>query len=144
MKKINYITVLLVASTLLFACKKKEGCMEADASNYDADAKKDDESCRYKTKATIYLGEETGLALADSGIVYTVDVYVNDEWEWSISPSEARSTEPECADANDVVYVEISDSEKQPTVNIRVEDINNKVWYDQDVKMSEDCNLVKI
>ncbi len=36
---------LMVASSLVFAGCKKEGCMDSKATNYDAEAKKDDGSC---------------------------------------------------------------------------------------------------
>ena len=35
----------MVASSLVFAGCKKEGCMDSKATNYDAEAKKDDGSC---------------------------------------------------------------------------------------------------
>jgi len=45
MKKIIY--TLFAVSILFTACKKEEGCMDAIATNYNADAEKDDGSCTY-------------------------------------------------------------------------------------------------
>ena len=52
MKKKNLLLTTAVAvalSTSFTACKKKEGCTDPAATNYDADAKKDDGSCEYPT-----------------------------------------------------------------------------------------------
>ena len=45
MKKLLY---LLIATSLVFtACKKEEGCTDPIATNYNADAEEDDNSCTY-------------------------------------------------------------------------------------------------
>jgi cytochrome c peroxidase len=43
----NRIILLLIFSTLLYACKKEEGCTDPLALNYNAEAEKDDGSCEY-------------------------------------------------------------------------------------------------
>ena len=46
--KVKYFFLFATALLLvLSACKKKEGCTDADASNFDPEAKKDDGSCIY-------------------------------------------------------------------------------------------------
>lgn len=48
MKTINMkILTGLAAVALIFASCKKEGCMDANANNYNAEAEKDDGSCTY-------------------------------------------------------------------------------------------------
>ena len=49
--KISLITLLL-AATSLASCKKK-GCTDADAVNYNSEAKKDDGTCNFKPAITI-------------------------------------------------------------------------------------------
>jgi hypothetical protein len=69
MKKL-LIIVLFVP--FLFACKQKEGCMDQNSLNYDADAEKDDGSCEYR-KVIFYLknGSYGGVQIT------SVDVTVN-------------------------------------------------------------------
>ena len=45
MKKILYL--FLTVSLVFSSCKKEEGCKDAQATNYNADAEEDDGSCLY-------------------------------------------------------------------------------------------------
>ena len=45
MKKIIYL--FLTVSLIFSSCKKEEGCKDAQATNYNADAEEDDGSCLY-------------------------------------------------------------------------------------------------
>lgn len=45
MKKILYL--FLIVSLIFSSCKKEEGCKDAQATNYNADAEEDDGSCLY-------------------------------------------------------------------------------------------------
>jgi hypothetical protein len=48
MKNLRFLTLALVlASVSLFTSCKKKGCTDPDSINYNADAKKDDGSCKY-------------------------------------------------------------------------------------------------
>ena len=50
MKKLIY--TLLAVSLMFTACKKEEGCTDAIATNYNADAEDDDNSCIYSIVGT--------------------------------------------------------------------------------------------
>ena len=50
MKKLLY--TLLAVSFIFTACKKEEGCTDAIATNYNADAEEDDNSCIYSIVGT--------------------------------------------------------------------------------------------
>ncbi len=46
--KLKFLALFVFTGIIVFtSCKKKEGCMDPLASNYDVDAKKDDGSCTY-------------------------------------------------------------------------------------------------
>lgn len=59
MKKLTFVLILaglVVLGGVFTSCKKKEGCTDKTALNYDPDAKKDDGSCKYaQDTATIIL-----------------------------------------------------------------------------------------
>jgi hypothetical protein len=46
--------VLAITNT---ACKKKEGCMDAKATNYDEDAKKDCSCCTYEGEVVFWVNQ---------------------------------------------------------------------------------------
>lgn len=47
MKKNTFLIALSVVAFAFTSCKKKEGCTDATACNYDSEAEKDDGSCEY-------------------------------------------------------------------------------------------------
>jgi len=48
----KYLILPLLLVLLVSSCKKEEGCTDPTASNYNADAEKDDGSCTYTTGCT--------------------------------------------------------------------------------------------
>jgi hypothetical protein len=48
----NFFLLTLSTGLLLTGCKKEEGCTDELATNYDADAEEDDDSCEYDTTPT--------------------------------------------------------------------------------------------
>lgn len=67
---------LFILSVLFSACKRKKGCTDALATNFDIEAKKDDGSCEYKKALTVpdtynfenvsYSGQTTRLQLLNA------------------------------------------------------------------------------
>ena len=67
MKKLLYL--FLAVSFIFTACKKEEGCTDAIATNYNADAEDDDGSCTYGLTGGIWT---TTNVIKDSTITVTV------------------------------------------------------------------------
>ena len=65
MKKLLYL--FLAVSFIFTACKKEEGCTDAIATNYNADAEKDDGSCIY----SIVGGWDCTTMTIDSSVTYS-------------------------------------------------------------------------
>ncbi len=55
MKKIAYVIALLLSfSIITSSCKKKQGCTDATAINFDASAEQNNNSCIYKGNVTFW------------------------------------------------------------------------------------------
>ena len=86
MKKLLY--TLLAVSIIFTACKKEEGCTDAIATNYNADAEDDDNSCIYSivgtwspTSAAInYSASMGGIILMDTSYTTTP---ADTSWEFT-------------------------------------------------------------
>ena len=86
MKKLIY--TLLAVSLIFTACKKEEGCTDAIATNYNADAEDDDNSCIYSivgtwspTSAAInYSASMGGIILMDTSYTTTP---ADTSWEFT-------------------------------------------------------------
>jgi hypothetical protein len=63
--KLLSITFLL----LMISSCKKEGCTDADATNYNIDAKKDDGSCTYEGSVVFWYDETVATNLVTDGAV---------------------------------------------------------------------------
>jgi hypothetical protein len=64
MKKLLF--VMAVGATLFMACSKNEGCMDANATNYDASAEEDDGSCTYTDTSNTDTTTNTGGGTTDT------------------------------------------------------------------------------
>ena len=86
MKKLLY--TLLAVSFIFTACKKEEGCTDAIATNYNADAEDDDNSCIYSivgtwsptSAAVIANVSMSDITLLDTSYTMTPS---NEDWEFT-------------------------------------------------------------
>ena len=86
----NKIIVILLALSFLFSCKKKEGCTDPLAKNFDAEACKDNGSCiytslpetiagKYQFNDTLFQYLENGTLLGSNSSTYQLQMkYEND------------------------------------------------------------------
>jgi hypothetical protein len=75
--KMTCITLLVCVLTIFTSCKK-EGCIDKDALNYDAKAKKDDGSCEFSASVVFWIDEE-GQAFLDDQNAYILTFLFNDK-----------------------------------------------------------------
>ena len=74
--KLKLSITLFLGIGLLFTSCKKEGCTDADAQNYNSEAKKDDGTCTFEAKHVVWYGETAANALVADGatsLTYYVD-----------------------------------------------------------------------
>ncbi|HCQ29302.1 MAG TPA: hypothetical protein DIU39_03385 [Flavobacteriales bacterium] len=102
MKKKNLLLTTAVAvalSTSFTACKKKEGCTDPAATNYDADAKKDDGSCEYPTSNNDNTNNSNEVVVKDNGNGTGTTTWTNDKvWILDgmvfVNPGQTLTIEP--------------------------------------------------
>ena len=91
MKKIMILGLGLLA---LASCKK-EGCIDVDATNYNADAKKDDGTCTYEGKTVFWYNETASTNLTADGAT-SLTYYVNGEVVGSGAANVYWTAAPDC------------------------------------------------
>ncbi len=77
------LSVCLIVGVSTTSCKKKEGCTDPNAVNYDADAKTDDGSCVLPTEH----GEATITGLVKASLDLSNDTNANALLDWENAPA---------------------------------------------------------
>ena len=106
MKTKNLLLIGMISVGLLTSCSKQEGCTDITATNYSADAEKDDGSCEYaitvtpisptSTVTVTDAGSGTGTVTWTSNNVYLLDgfVFVNSGQTLTIEPGTVIKGKP--------------------------------------------------
>ena len=98
MKKIKLINLaVLTLAVLTFGSCKKEGCTDVDATNYNASAKKDDNSCNYEGSVVLWYGPEASQYFLNDDAV-TLTFYVDNKIVGSSAASVYWTGKPSCGD----------------------------------------------
>ena len=99
-------TILILASAvLIFSACKKEGCMDQNARNYDAEAEKDGVSCLYDGSAIFWINANTSINYQNSGI-NELKIYVDDEFIGIMSTNSSLLEAPSCENGGGVNHYE--------------------------------------
>ncbi len=116
MNKLKFLTFCFSCAAPIFlsSCVKM-GCTDADANNYDWEAKEDDNTCTYDASVIFWHDLETANNLADAGVITlkffvdSVEVGTKDVW------IECSGGFANCEDACGVtVTTEIGDPKTKP------------------------------
>ncbi len=96
MKSFKFLTIgLLFSGASLFTSCKKEGCTDSSSKNFNADAKKDDGTCKYEGQVVLWYGKATSTNLQDDGAI-TLTYYVDGKVVGSSATSVYWLSRPEC------------------------------------------------
>ena len=100
MKKV--LIVIGILGTLAMTSCKKEGCLDANATNYDIKAKKSDGTCTYTSSVAFWFNQATSDWLVAEG---TTKIYIeiDDVQKLDMLVTEFDSIEPNC-ESGDVIF----------------------------------------
>ena len=102
---------------LITNCKK--GCTDSIATNFDPDAKKEDDSCVYNGDVTFYIDQETSSNLKSAGII-TLIFKVDGVFAGAKPTDEYVEEIPNCEDEFTVTYTYDLDAEQSKEVTWEV------------------------
>ena len=144
MKTIQFILITLCTIVLFSSCTKKEGCTDNNATNYDAEADTDDNSCNFKASVACYFDETEGTELVLSG-KSEVNFVMDGTNHGTLFYHEHRDSAPLCNDEKSVA-IEISFTGAATKTNtISMMDQHNQLIGTQEVTFNGgDCTPVKV
>jgi len=129
MKKVKKMSIGILLLGLLFntSCKK-EGCMDAAATNYDSEAKKTNNSCTYEGSQVLWYSQTTSEALSNSGST-SLTYYVDGKIVGSSSVSTYYTSKPTCGENGSITIKKDLSTEKNKTFTYKViDDFGDEIW----------------
>lgn len=133
MKKVSLkiLGFLLLTSLVIgTSCSKKEGCTDPDAKNYDPDAKKSNNSCKYEGSIVFWYKQNVSQSLLSDGVT-SLAFYVNGSLIGSYSSSVYFTSAPDCNTANAVKYTMDLGDTKSKSITYQVKDpIDNELLWE--------------
>jgi hypothetical protein len=126
MKKLTFL--FLAGAFIALAGCKTEGCIDPDATNFNADADKDDGSCGFEGSAVFWYGASTSDFLFDDGAV-TLTFYVDGNIVGSTAADVFWTAEPNCGQNGSIsVTIDLGNA-KNKSFTYSVEDQDGWVYW---------------
>lgn len=131
------ITTLSVLSLLLAftSCKKKEGCTDQNATNYDESAKIDDQSCVYKGSLLLWYKAGVFSGLASTGVT-NLNLYVNGQFAMQHPVGGYNNTAPDCGTQNTMTVEVDLGKNKSGNYPFEVYDQNDNLLWSGDITVT--------
>lgn len=120
---------------ILVSCKKKEGCTDLDATNYDESAKIDDKSCVYKGSLVLWYKSGVFTGLASTGVT-NLNVYVNGQFAMQHPVGGYNNTVPDCGMENTITVEVDLGIKKSETYPFEVYDQNDNLLWSGEISVS--------
>lgn len=126
-KQIFFLGLTALTITSLNSCKK-EGCIDAIADNYNADADKDDGSCTYSASVSFWYNGATSQNLQDD-VITSLTIYVDNQVIGSYASSVFFPSAPACGQSAVVSKTLDLGKSKTKTASYLVkDDFGDEVW----------------
>jgi hypothetical protein len=139
----KFIVLMLSVTALFVSSCRKPGCIDADATNYSASAKKSDGSCTYSESLIFWQDQTT--AQSWSGVATTLYYYVDGQLVGSSAANVYFSGAPSCSQNGLASAVIDMGKNKSKTVTVRVLDDTGFEWWNEAVSVSAGtCNYYQV
>jgi len=124
MKQIFTFSLAVVTTLTLFSGCKKAECNDPDATNYNADAGKDDGSCTYEGSVVFWYNAATADFMESLGVT-ELSFYVDNDLVGTRSIADFYTVQPNCGYAGSVTLVKSLGDKKSRNFLFSIEDQNN-------------------
>lgn len=127
--------LFLGVSLLSFTSCKKEGCIDADAVNYSAEAKKDNGTCTFEGKIVPWYNQADAQFLIDDGAT-TIFYYLNGKLVGSQAAAVYFNGPPDCGQNGAVTITQDLGKNKTGSYNLVIKDQTGWVYGDYNVSFT--------
>lgn len=135
-KKTSLVLIVFIS---VLSCKK-EGCMVYYADNYDAEAKKSNNSCQYSIALSVWWDMETSQKMQKDGIT-ALSFYFDGKFITTRAASQYWYYKP--TNGSDVIYSKKIGNSIMDEIIIEVYDQKgNKLWYGSRLVTAEESPFV--
>jgi hypothetical protein len=146
MKNNRSIKIILIAiiSILNFTSCKQEGCMDPDSKTFNADADKDDGSCKYEGSIVFYYKESTAAELLADGSA-ALTYYVDGSIIGSSAANVYFTAAPNCGANGSVSKTIDLGSDKSKSIAYKViDDLGYIIWEGSYTVKANTCNQLEL
>lgn len=128
-KTILWMMALTIGAMVNVGCAKKEGCMDAKATNYDEDAKKDCGCCTYEGEVVFWVGQSAASYISTTGLATTLNYYVDGQFVGSTSASQYWTGAPNCGQNGSMTITKNLGESKSKAYSYSVIDEDGYTWW---------------
>lgn len=137
------IILFIVSFSLVVLSCKKEGCMNENATNYDAEVKKDDGSCHFEAKTSFWFSEGVSEFLVGPYEVTALTVYMDDVSVGTMDPADWK-VGPDCNGENFTVVTDLGGfTGKKYSYSVR-DNNGTQQFYGTVSLVGNDCKSVEL
>lgn len=144
-KRISFqIITLSFLSVISFTSCKEEGCMDPDSKTFNANADKDDGSCKYEGSVVFYYDDLTSLLLLDEGVT-ALTYYVDGSIIGSTAADVYSTNVPSCGSSGSISKTIDLGSNKSKSITYKiVDDTGDILWEGSYSVKANTCHAIDI
>lgn len=114
----NKLFLSLALGALLFSSCKKEGCTDSSATNFSAEANKDDGTCNFRSTFVVWFNAATATNCVSQSIP-SIELFIDGKSHGSTTMVNSSVTEPIC-NTEEGIRTEIDMNESSKSVSYQI------------------------